>query len=244
MQPMQPPDTPVEPGAPDERTGTYRFTELSWPARVLIALCVGLLATFAAWHLTAVFLFVAPSNTVSKEQDHRLAGYINPEFEQNWKLFAPNPLQNNVRVQARAEIRRADGSREVTDWIDLTAMDLAGIRGSLLPSHTMQNELRRAWDLYRNNHDEDGRSHGLRGELSESYVHRIALLRLSRVMDLEPVHRIQLRSATTRVAAPPWSDEKIDTTTRHHELEWRTVVPADLPSGALAAGALDDGERP
>jgi hypothetical protein len=233
----------MRPGAADERTEQYRFGELSWPARVVIALAVGVLTTFAAWHLAAAFLFVAPDNTLSREQDHRISGYINPEFEQNWKLFAPNPLQNNVRVEVRAEIRQADGSAEVSDWVDLTAQDLAGIRHSLLPSHTMQNELRRAWDLYGNNHDEDGRPRGLRGELADVYVHRIALLRLGRVMDLEPVERIQLRSATTRVPAPPWSDEEIDTTTRHHELEWRTVVPSDLPSGPLATGPRQGGDR-
>jgi hypothetical protein len=238
---MQPPDTPTGSGAPDPRTEQFRFTGLSWPARISIALSVGLLAAFAAWHLTAVFFFVAPNNTLSEEQRHRLNGYIDPEFEQNWKLFAPNPLQINLRVEVRAAIRQPDGSTEVTDWIDLTEQDLAGIRNNLLPSHTMQNELRRAWDLYRNNHDEDGRSRGLRGDLSETYVQRIALLRLSRMMDMEPVNRIQLRSATTRVAAPPFSDEEIDTTTRHHELEWTTVVPADLPSGALAAADGPEG---
>ena len=235
---MQPPETRADlrtgTDTPDLRTESFRYGELSWPSRILIALTVGVLATFTVWHLTAAFLFVAPSNTLSKEQNHRINGYVNPEFEQNWKLFAPNPLQINVRVEARAEIRQPDGSTETTDWIDLTAMDLAGIRGSLLPSHTMQNEMRRGWDLYRNSHDDDGRPRGVRGELSESYVHRIALLRLARVMDLEPVNRIQLRSASTRVAPPPWSTEEYDTSTNHHELEWRTVLAEDLPRGALA----------
>jgi hypothetical protein len=209
----------------------------------MIALAVGVLSTFAVWHLTAAFLFVAPSNTLSKEQNHRIRTYIDPEFEQNWKLFAPNPLQLNTHVQVRAEVIQPDGSAEVTDWIDLTEMDLKGIRNSLLPSHTMQNELRRAWDLYRNSHNEDGSARGLRGRLSESYVHRIALLRLSRVMDLEPVNRIQMRSVTARVAAPPWSDEQIDTTPNEQELEWRTVVPEDLPSGALAPDHAAGGNR-
>ena len=56
-----------------------------------------------------VFLHVAPSNTVTKQHGTAIDDWIYPEFEQNWKLFAPNPLQQNIAVQVRAEVRTADG---------------------------------------------------------------------------------------------------------------------------------------
>ncbi|MDB1086323.1 DUF5819 family protein [Streptomyces sp. ACA25] len=232
---------PIEPsGDPDPaRTASARLAALSVPARLIIALAVGVVTVFTAWHLAAVFLFVAPTNTITQEHGPAIRGYVYPEFEQNWKLFAPNPLQRNVAVEARAEIRTADGSTEITEWIDLSAMDFENIRHHLLPSHTAQNELRRAWDFYTNSHDDDGEPTGMRGELSERYVHRIALLRLSEVMDVHEATRIQLRSASTRVAPPPWSNEDIDTSTHHSELDWRTVTTADLPGGAAAG----QGER-
>ncbi|GAA1922589.1 hypothetical protein GCM10009716_33850 [Streptomyces sodiiphilus] len=235
---MQPPDGPKAPGAPDpgseERTENLRLGALSLPARLTVALAVGVLTVFTAWHLATAFLFVAPANTLSTEHDEVIRKYVYPEFEQNWKLFAPNPLQRNVAVHVRAETIGEDGRRETTDWIDLTAMDRDHIRHNLLPSHTAQNQLRRAWDFYSNSHDEDGEPTGYRGELSEAYVHRIALLRLSRQMDIEAVDRIQMRSAITRLPAPPWSDEEIDTTTAYHELDWWVVTERDLPAGALA----------
>lgn len=215
-------------------TESVRLSSLSLPARLVVALSIGGLAVFAAWHALAAFLFVAPSNTIMKDHGPAIRGYIYPEFEQNWKLFAPNPLQRNVAVEVRAEITDpADGSTETTEWLDLTAIDIANIRHHPLPSHTAQNELRRAWDFYVSSHDEDGAPRGLRGELSEQYVTRIALLRLGEDLgyDLDTVDRIQLRSATTRVPAPSWSEENIDTTTGYDELEWRTVDAADLPGG-------------
>ena len=57
-----------------------------------------------------VFLHVAPSNTLSKEHAAAVNDYIYPEFEQNWKLFAPDPLQQNIHVEARADIRGPSGT--------------------------------------------------------------------------------------------------------------------------------------
>ncbi|WP_174856253.1 DUF5819 family protein [Streptomyces otsuchiensis] len=216
-------------------TARFAFTALSWPSRLLIATAVGVLTVFSAWHIAVGFLYVAPANTVSREYSSVIRdGYANPEFEQNWKLFAPNPLQSNVAVEARVELSAEDGGTETTEWINLTALDVAGIRHNLLPSHTMQNELRRAWDVYANSLDDDGVPVGTRGERNASYVHRIALLRLGDTVDLDRAQRLQLRSAVTPLPPPPWDDREVDTETVHHEQEWRTVVPADMPRGVHA----------
>ncbi|MFD3545646.1 DUF5819 family protein [Streptomyces sp. NPDC058655] len=192
------------------------------PYRVVAALALGVVAAAACSHLGLVFLHVAPANTLSKEHARTVDGWIYPEFEQNWKLFAPNPLQQNIAVQVRAEVRPWTGGEPVTTaWRDLTAEDGAAIRHSLLPSHTEQNELRRAWDFFTGSHDEDAKPNGERGELSEEYLRRIALDRIGPDLREEGrVLRIQLRSATTAVAAPKWSTEKTDTQTYYRELPW------------------------
>ncbi|MFD7555734.1 DUF5819 family protein [Streptomyces sp. NPDC059835] len=194
--------------------------------RVVAALALGVVAVAACAHLALVFLHVAPSNTLSKRHAKTIDAWIYPEFEQNWKLFAPNPLQQNIAVQVRAEVRTAGGELVTTDWRDLSAEDGAAIRHSLLPSHTEQNELRRAWDFFTGSHDDDNRPNGERGELSEQYLRRIALDRLTpRLVDREGgrLLRVQMRSATTAVAAPEWSDETTDTQTYYRELPWWTV---------------------
>ncbi|WP_327305665.1 DUF5819 family protein [Streptomyces sp. NBC_01298] len=197
---------------------------LSTPYRVVTALALGAVAVAACFHLALVFLHVAPSNTVSKRHAARIDWWIYPEFEQNWKLFAPNPLQQNIAVEMRAEVRTDDGRLVTGAWRGLSAEDGAAIRHSLLPSHTEQNELRRAWDFFTSSHDEDNKSTGDRGELAEEYLRRIAVDRLETGRAAEGrIVRIQVRGATTEVAAPQWSDEKADTQTYYRELPWWTV---------------------
>ncbi|MFX4294395.1 DUF5819 family protein [Streptomyces bohaiensis] len=230
-------------GAPEAdplTTEGFVFARLGWPARIVIALTVGVATVLGLWHIAMGFLYVAPANTLSKEYGSVIRdGYSNPEFEQNWKLFAPNPLQSNIAVEARAEFEDENGAVRTTDWIDLTAMDIEGIRYNLLPSHTAHNTLRRAWDSYSNTLDDDGRPVGERGERATVYVHRIALLRLSTVMDTEPVQRLQVRSAVTPLATPPWDDRVVNTETVHAEQDWRTVLPSDRPRGVLAPSGDD-----
>ncbi|THA25423.1 hypothetical protein E4198_12475 [Streptomyces sp. RKND-216] len=198
---------------------------LSWPGRVVVATAVAVVAVAVTVHLAMVFLHVAPANTLSKQQDATIDAYVYPEFEQNWKLFAPNPLQQNIAVQARARVvDERDGTR-TTGWIDLSAEDGAHIRGNLFPSHTAQNELRRAWDFYTGSHDAENRPDGMRGDLSQTYVERIVMDRFTERFD-GTVDSIQLRSATTRVPAPAWSDERFDTDTEYRVLPWWDVSEA------------------
>ncbi|MFJ3922512.1 DUF5819 family protein [Streptomyces sp. NPDC090022] len=196
---------------------------LSTPYRVVAALALGAVAVAACWHLGMVFLHVAPSNTIGKRHAQAVDDWIYPEFEQNWKLFAPNPLQQNIAVQARAQVRTAGGDLVTTGWRDLSAEDAAAIRHNPLPSHTQQNELRRAWDFFTGSHDEDNKADGERGALSEAYLQRIAVRRLAPGHPGDVLVRVQLRSATTAVPAPAWSTEETDTQTYYRELPWWTV---------------------
>ncbi|MFF2522526.1 DUF5819 family protein [Streptomyces liangshanensis] len=204
---------------------------LSLPYQVVAALALGVVGVLACVHLGMVFLHVAPSNTVSKQYGEAVDNWIYPEFEQNWKLFAPNPLQQNIAVQVRAEVAAPDGERTTTDWIDLSAEDGAAIRGNPLPSHVDQNELRRGWDFFTGSHDAQNRAQGVRGQLSEQYLRRIVMLRLADHRLGGPVQRIQLRSVSTTVDAPAWSRTKFDTRPTYRVCPWWSVTSADLPGG-------------
>ncbi|MEU0299831.1 DUF5819 family protein [Streptomyces sp. NPDC006175] len=225
----------AEPGPAGRRPGGG-MAALSLPYQVVAALALAGLGLLACVHIAMIFLHVAPSNTLTKQHGEVVDDWVYPEFEQNWKLFAPNPLQQNISVHVRAELADggADGSK-ITRWIDLSRDDGEAIRGNPLPSHVDQNELRRAWDFYSGSHDRENRPNGLRGELSERYIRRIVMLRLTEHGYGGKVERIQVRSATRSVGAPAWSDEKISTRPRYTELPWWTVTPSDL-SGAAAAG--------
>ncbi|WP_256061476.1 DUF5819 family protein [Streptomyces sp. DfronAA-171] len=174
-------------------------------------------------HLSFLFLHVAPANTVSTRQAKAVNAWIYPEFEQNWKLFAPNPIQQNTTVQARATGLHADGTSFLTGWYDLSARDGAALHGEPLPSHTRQNVLRRAWDLYASSHDDDGRPLGTRGELSAAYLTRLATQRLERAGAGGPgaeLTRIRVRARFTPVPPPPWSGEKLAGRPAYRTLDW------------------------
>ncbi|MFJ4687774.1 DUF5819 family protein [Streptomyces sp. NPDC091377] len=209
--------------SPAPRSG---IAALSLPYQIGVALALAGVAVAVCVHLGMVFLHVAPSNTVTKQHGEVIEDWVYPEFEQNWKLFAPNPLQQNVAVQVRAQLRTPDGSGRTTGWYDLSAADGRAIDGNPLPSHTQQNQLRRAWDFYAATHDAENRATGSRGTLAETYVRRLVVLRLHRegvTGEHGRIERVQVRSRTTNVRPPEWSDEKISTEPVHRVLPWWRV---------------------
>jgi hypothetical protein len=224
---------PPQPGAPyaETRTGV---AALSPRYQIGAALALAVVAVAVCVHLGMVFLHVAPSNTLTKAHGKAIDEWVYPEFEQNWKLFAPNPLQQNIAVQVRAEVQAKDGEVRTTGWYDLSAEDGRAIDGNLLPSHTQQNELRRAWDFFVATHDSDNHPSGVRGALSENYLRRIVALRLDRddaAGQGGVVERVQVRSSTTNVAPPRWSAEKISDKPMYRVLPWWPVTAADTDGG-------------
>ncbi|MEU1849380.1 DUF5819 family protein [Streptomyces sp. NPDC019990] len=224
------PDPSVEP-----RTGT---AALSLGYRIGVALALAAVAVGVCVHVGMTFLHVAPANTVTREHGRAVDDWIYPEFEQNWKLFAPNPLQQDISIQARADVRDGKGGTVTTGWYDLSAEDGRAIDGNLLPSHTQQNALRRAWDFFVATHDSENRPVGLRGSLSESYLRRIVVLRLDRDDAVRAVargggavERVQVRSRTSNVPPPEWSREKVSTTPSYRELPWWPVPRAEARGG-------------
>lgn len=242
LGPVAPPEPvalpgPAEPYPPGEpRTGV---AALSLRYQVGVALALAVVATGVCVHLGMTFLHVAPVNTVTRAHGEAVDEWIYPEFEQNWKLFAPNPLQQNISIQVRAGVRGPDGMTQTTGWYDLSAEDGLAIDGNLLPSHTQQNELRRAWDFFVATHDGENRPVGLRGSLSESYLRRIMVLRLDRDDTVRAatggagvIERVQVRSRTSNVPPPEWSREKVSMTPSYRELPWWTV-PQDEARGGV-----------
>lgn len=189
---------------------------------MLVAVVAAVVGLVAAVHLGMVFLHVAPPNPVSREYAGVVDGWIRPEFTQNWKLFAPEPLHADVRVEARA-IVRGDGDVRVSDWVDVTAPDIAATRHNPLPSHT-RNQLRKGWRLYVQTHDADNRPITTTGVLMRSYLQRLALRRLDGVLPAGRVERLQLRSATTPVPEPSWSDRPPAGQTSYRLLPWWDVT--------------------
>ncbi|WP_406353703.1 DUF5819 family protein [Streptomyces sp. NBC_00658] len=226
--------------APGDTLAPTGIAALSPGYQIAAALALAIVAVTACVHLGMVFLHLAPSNTVTKQHGTAIEEWIYPEFEQNWKLFAPNPLQQNIAVQVRAQVRTPDGTSRETGWYDLSALDGAAIDGNLLPSHTDQNELRRSWDFYVSSHDAENRPSGMRGDLSERYLRRVVVLRLDRLQaggKDAVVESVQIRSRTTNVTPPEWSQEQVSDKPVLRELPWWSVPEGDRQQETAEASA-------
>nr|WP_256339827.1 DUF5819 family protein [Streptomyces sp. 1222.5] len=165
---------------------------------VAVILCLAA----ALVHVLLVFLQVAPPNPVSRQYSRQINAWVFPLFEQNWRLFAPDPESVNRQISARTMHTAPDGTTRVSGWFDLTAVDTAAVEHDPFPSHTAQNMLRRAWTSYVETHGGDDHPRSQRALMIQRYLRNIAAERLA-------AHRhstfesIQLRVITLPVAAPP-----------------------------------------
>jgi hypothetical protein len=185
----------------------------------LVALC----STLTVTHLLLVFLFVAPSNSVSKRYSEQINAWIYPLFEQNWLLFAPNPASDKTYIFARTGRPGLSTPTVVDDWFDITAVDRADTEHNPYPSHATQNMLRRAWDAYANTHDGDDVSHNDWSLAREKYLRNIAAQRVA-AHSPRPFQLIQLKVVTQPIA-PPDATNQTATDSQTRTLPWWNVTP-------------------
>ncbi|MEU5613673.1 DUF5819 family protein [Streptomyces sparsogenes] len=184
------------------------------------------LAGAAGWHLGTVALSVAPSNTLSKHSPRWIAGHIHPELEQNWKLFAPDPSQGNERIEARVRTVSGTGARRTGGWTDLTARDIAAVRGNPLPSRSDQDLLPYARDYYTLWHDRLP-GHPREAGLMAANLKRTALQRLMPRHRGQRITGLQFRFRLDRVPPPPWASPTPTDRPVHQVLPWWRVQNKD-----------------
>jgi hypothetical protein len=189
----------------DRRGKALAFQGPSKPPPILLkagtsATVVVCLAT-ALVHVLLVFLHVAPPNPLSQQYSRQVDAWVFPLFEQNWRLFAPDPESVNRQISARTLHTAPDGSTQVSGWVDLTAVDNSAVKHNAFPSHTTQNMLRRAWSSYLETHVGDDRPRSQRALMMQQYLTNIAADRIAgrRHGTFESV---QLRVITVPIAAP------------------------------------------
>lgn len=165
---------------------------------IAVALCL----VTALVHVVLVFLHVAPANPVSKRYSSQVNGWVYPLFEQNWRLFAPDPDSFNRNILARTAHTDPKGSVQVTPWFDLAAVDHSAVDHNVFPSHTSQNLLRRAWTSYVETHGGSDTARSERAVMLQAYLRNIAADRIAAHNKGRAFEFIQLRVVTLPVAAP------------------------------------------
>lgn len=179
--------------------GAGGLAELPLPLRFATRTAAALLVAVSLLHVAFVFLHVAPANPISQRYARQLQGWIYPFFEQNWRLFAPDPESDVPQVSVRTASTSSDGSHHVSGWSDLTAIDNAGVRHDPFPSHTSQNMLRRAWSGYLDTHGTSDVSYSERALMWQEYLRNIAVERVPAARR-GSVTFVQLRVRTVPVA--------------------------------------------
>jgi hypothetical protein len=94
-----------------------------------------------------------------------------------------------------------DGTQQVSDWFDLTAVDESAVEHNFFPSHSAQNMLRRAWTSYLELHGSSDRSNSERALMMQKYLRNIAVGRVAEHRH-STFEAIQLRVVTRPIAAP------------------------------------------
>jgi len=82
------------------------------------------------FHLAMTALHVAPVNPLKVEHERLVSSWIGPVFEQNWKLFAPDPIAIDQGLLVRS--RDAAGSEGA--FVDVTTPFLEKKHHNLLPT--------------------------------------------------------------------------------------------------------------
>ena len=72
--------------------------------------------------MLAVTLAAVPTNSVSEAFESQL-GYLTPFFGQSWRLFAPNPIDEDRNLLVQGAYVGEDGEVRVTPWVDWTSVE-------------------------------------------------------------------------------------------------------------------------
>ena len=107
-----------------------RVPKSSVPVRAGIALLTCLVFTLG--HTLMTIVHVAPINPISIAVDPAVSAYMLPFFQQNWQLFAPEPINSENGILVRAAVRTDDGSETITEFYDLTSPTIQAIYASRL----------------------------------------------------------------------------------------------------------------
>ncbi|MCE7083177.1 DUF5819 family protein [Streptomyces sp. ST2-7A] len=200
-------------GAGPPRRPPHIFTG----AAVVLCLAVTLI------HVTLVFLHVAPANAISQQYNKQIDAWVYPVFEQNWRLFAPDPESVNRQISARTMRIDPDGSEQVSDWFDLSDVDNSATEHNPFPSHTTQNMLRRAWNAYFETLGTDDEPRSERAAMIRQYLRNIAVDRVTEYRG-DSFDFIQLRVVAVPVGAPGGSNRPATPVETRH-LPWWEVTP-------------------
>lgn len=96
--------------------------------RIVRTATVAAVGVLAAWHIAATFLYATPATPLREAiPEPALSAYNYPMFDQNWSVFAPDPISADYGIAVRAAVMR-DGELVNTEWVDAAKTELKQLR--------------------------------------------------------------------------------------------------------------------
>jgi hypothetical protein len=213
-----------------------------WAHAVVVATCL-LTGGLLALHFVMTFLYVAPRNPISAGADKSISSYILPYFDQDWKLFAPDPVKTDPHMLVRAKVVDAKGQQQVTSWLDITRPELARVKGHLFPDRVSRLSAKVAESLFEAAERQeqaaaDQQQQALppeqarHGNPDEAFA-RVLATRAARAQWGKQVIEVQIRLDGHIPASPPFygPQDAADAKVIQHHMPWspaEAVTPAEL----------------
>ncbi|MEN8649570.1 DUF5819 family protein [Streptomyces sp. 21So2-11] len=72
------------------------------------------------FHFSMTALHHTPFNPIREQHDDKIQAYMSPYFQQDWHLFAPEPVTEDSGFLIRAQRSLPDGAVVTTKWVDVT----------------------------------------------------------------------------------------------------------------------------
>ncbi|WP_336653119.1 MULTISPECIES: DUF5819 family protein [unclassified Leucobacter] len=96
-------------------------------------LAAGATVLLLAVHMTLTAIFNAPAPEIRSSSAWQLANnYIQPYLVQDYKIFAPEPIDSDRQLWLRAWVETSEGERVTSQWINATEIELAAPYRKLL----------------------------------------------------------------------------------------------------------------
>lgn len=198
-----------------------RLPHRRW-SRALVGLTVLVTGVLVAVQMTATFLYNAPSSLVTQKYAAQVSWWMTPLLTQNWQLFAPNPISENLELDARASV---GPGASVTPWLNISAIDDAVTLDNPVPGHLTMNALRNAWREFADTHTSNGlpNADSPMAATAQAYLQNLVLGYL-RPRETQTIDSIQIRFVVTLL--PGTGRTAAQTAPQTQTLPWWLVLPA------------------
>jgi len=213
-----------------------------WAQTILAATCLAV-GGLLVLHFSMTLLYVAPRNLISARADKAINSYMLPYFDQDWRLFAPDPAKTDPHILVHAKVVDVNQQEQVTPWLDITSSELTRVRGHWFPDRVSRLSAKVAGNLteaaerheqFESDQQQEPANlqEAPRKKLDEAFARALAT-RAARAQWGERVAEVQIR-LVGHIPPPPAFSEAQDASNPEviqHDLPWwvvDSVTPGDL----------------